>query len=353
MSAVPVDFDLLDQLSTSVLVVTADASIVDMNPATEQLIGTSRRRAVGTSLLERLPCVAEDIKSMINGALEQQISFAQDLTLQGNPTYPEDRVVDCRVTPHEAHSRSHVIVEFSDITRRVRVHRENMLLQQHGASRRMVRQLAHEIKNPLGGIRGAAQLLSRQFDDDADLKRYTEVIVAEVDRLAGLADTLLGPGQQTNKRPVNVHDLLEHVARLVEPQDDASSIELVRAYDPGLPYLTLDRDQIIQAILNIVNNALAVLPAGGTLVLRTRAAANFTIGDRFHRVIASIEIEDNGPGIADEIRDSVFFPLVTSRPDGTGIGLPLAQELVNRHGGLIEFATRPGRTVFYIRLPIQ
>ena len=352
MSALPVvDTELLDQLSTAVMVLTADTVIVDMNPAAEQLVGTSRKMVIGTPLISRIPCVADDLRGMIDAAMSQQISFAQDLTLQGNPMYPEDRTVDCRVTPHETLNRSHVIVELADITRRVRVHRENMLLQQHGASRRMVRQLAHEIKNPLGGIRGAAQLLARQIDD-ADLRRYTDVIVDEVDRLAGLADTLLGPGQQINKRPVNVHDLLEHVARLVESQDEPA-IQLVRAYDPGLPFLALDRDQIIQAILNIVNNALAVLSDGGTLILRTRAVANYTIGARFHRVIASIEIEDDGPGIPDEIRDSVFFPLVTGRQDGTGIGLPLAQEFVNRHDGLIEFSTRPGRTVFCLRLPIE
>ena len=351
MSALPVEADLIDQLSTGVLVVTADAIIVDMNPAAEQLVGTSRNRALGTSLTARIPCVAGDIKDMIRSALAQQVSFAQDLTLQSSPTYPEDRVVDCRVTPHETHSRTKVIVEIADITRRIRVHRENMLLQQHGASRRMVRQLAHEIKNPLGGIRGAAQLLARQIHDES-MARYTDVIVDEVDRLAGLADSLLGPGQQIEKRPVNVHDLLEHVARLVESQGH-SNIKLVRAYDPGLPHLPLDRDQIIQALLNVVNNAIAVMADGGTLVLRSRAVANYNIGDRFHRVIASIEIEDDGPGIPEEIRDSVFFPLVTGRADGTGIGLPLAQEFVNRHDGLIEFSTRPGRTVFYLRLPME
>ncbi len=342
--------NLIDQISTSVLVLTADAEIVDMNPAAEQLLGTSRKQALATSIVDRLPCISSDLRYMIDNALTQQVSFAQDLTLQGNPTYPDDRIVDCRVTPHEVNRSTHVIVEFADITRRLRAQRENMLLQQHGAGRRMVRQLAHEIKNPLGGIRGAAQLLSRQFNDE-ELVRYTDVIVTEVDRLAGLADTLLGPGQTTDKRPTNVHDLLEHVAKLVESQDD-NEIALVRAYDLSLPHLTVDRDQIIQAILNIVNNAVYFLPPGGILTLRTRAIANFVIGDRLHRVIASIEIEDNGPGIDESIRDSVFFPLVTGREGGTGIGLSLAQELVNRHDGLIEFESREGRTVFYFRMPM-
>ncbi|MEM8984143.1 MAG: nitrogen regulation protein NR(II) [Pseudomonadota bacterium] len=351
MSAVPIIDDVLDQLSTAVVVMNADQKIVDMNPAAEMLLGTSRKQALGSALVGHLPSVADELGAMITSAIKQHHSFAQDLTLTANPRFPEDRVVDCRVTPHELRSHQRVIVEFSDITRRIRAHRENMLLQQHGASRRMVRLLAHEIKNPLGGIRGAAQLLSRQVDDE-QLERYTEVIVTEVDRLAGLADTLLGPGQKTEKRPLDVHEILEHVARLVESTDDADDVHVIRAYDTSLPPLTLDRDQIIQAVLNIVNNAIAALPAGGTIVLRTRAVANYNIGPKFHRVIASIEIEDNGPGISEDIRDSIFFPLVTGRSDGTGIGLPLAQELVNRHGGLIEFSTRPQRTVFFIRLPI-
>ncbi|MEM1263466.1 MAG: nitrogen regulation protein NR(II) [Pseudomonadota bacterium] len=350
MSAVPISEDSLDQLSTAVVVMNADQSIVDMNPAAEMLLGTSRKQALGTPLVRHLPSIADELGAMITSAINQHHSFAQDLTLAANPRFPEDRVVDCRITPHESRSQSTVIAEFADITRRIRVHRENMLLQQHGASRRMIRLLAHEIKNPLGGIRGAAQLLARQVDIE-QLQRYTEVIVTEVDRLAGLVDTLLGPGQKTEKRPLDVHEILEHVARLVE-STDSHNVRVIRAYDTSLPPLTLDRDQIIQAVLNIVNNAVAALPDDGTIILRTRAVANYNIGPTFHRVIASIEIEDNGPGISEDIRDSIFFPLVTGRPDGTGIGLPLAQELVNRHDGLIEFSTRPQRTVFYIRLPI-
>ncbi|MDH5617894.1 MAG: nitrogen regulation protein NR(II), partial [Gammaproteobacteria bacterium] len=214
-----------------------------------------------------------------------------------------------------------------------------------------IRQLAHEIKNPLGGIRGAAQLLERQLADP-EQREYTDVIISETDRLAGLVDTLLGPGGPPNKKPVNIHELLEYVVRIVEAED-TRKLTIHRDYDPGLPLIDLDRDQMVQAFLNLVGNAAAALDGQGTITLRSRAVTNFTIGNIRHRVIASIEIEDDGPGIPAELQDTVFYPLVTSKPEGTGLGLPAAQELISRHGGLIEFESRPGRTLFAVRIPLE
>ncbi len=215
----------------------------------------------------------------------------------------------------------------------------------------MIRQLAHEIKNPLGGIRGAAQLLARQLAN-AEQREYTDVVISETDRLAGLVDTLLGPGGPPNKEPLNIHELLEYVVRIVEAEDH-KALTFRRDYDPGLPLIDLDRDQMVQAILNLLRNAVTALEGHGSITLRSRAIMNYTIGNIRHRVIASIEIEDDGPGIPQELQDSVFYPLVTSRPDGTGLGLPAAQELLSRHGGLIEFESRPGRTVFIMRIPLD
>ena len=243
------------------------------------------------------------------------------------------------------------MVELTDVTRRARISRENALLIQHGAGRQMIRQLAHEIKNPLGGIRGAAQLLERQLDTD-ELREYTDVVISETDRLAGLVDTLLGPGGPPNKQPANIHELIEYVVRIIAAEDD-KSLNIVRHYDPGLPLINLDRDQMIQAFLNLVRNAATALDGQGTITLRSRAVTNFTIGDVRHRVIASIEIEDDGPGIPPDLQETVFYPLVTSNPQGTGLGLPAAQELISRHGGLIEFESRPGRTVFMVQIPLD
>jgi two-component system nitrogen regulation sensor histidine kinase GlnL len=276
--------------------------------------------------------------------------YANELRLGPTEVHADERVVDCRVSPLELEDAA-LLVEITDVTRRSRISRENALLIQHGAGRQMIRQLAHEIKNPLGGIRGAAQLLERQLDAD-ELREYTDVVISETDRLAGLVDTLLGPGGPPNKQPANVHELLEYVVRLVEAENPRK-LTFVRDYDPGLPLIDLDRDQVIQALLNLVTNAATALDGQGTITLRSRAVTNFTIGDIRHRVIASIEIEDDGPGIAPAMQDSVFYPLVTGRPDGTGLGLPAAQELLSRHGGLIEFESRPGRTVFFVRIPLQ
>ncbi len=276
--------------------------------------------------------------------------YANEMRLAPTEVHAAERIIDCRVSPVAAGEAS-LLVEITDVTRRSQITRENALLIQHGAGRQMIRQLAHEIKNPLGGIRGAAQLLERQLDDEA-LQEYTQVVINETDRLAGLVDTLLGPGGPPNKQPVNVHELLEYVVRLIEAED-GRALNVRRDYDPGLPLIDLDRDQMIQAFLNVMKNAAAALEGQGTLTLRSRAVTNFTIGNVRHRVIASIEIEDDGPGIPAELQDTVFYPLVTSRPEGTGLGLPAAQELLSRHGGLIEFESRPGRTVFYLHIPLE
>jgi two-component system nitrogen regulation sensor histidine kinase GlnL len=323
--------------------------IVGLNPAAENILGISQRRAQGESLLQLVDDEPE-MRDILTRVVTTGDHYANEMRLAPTEAHNDERIVDCRVSPVEADDAC-LLVEITDVTRRSQISRENALLIQHGAGRQMIRQLAHEIKNPLGGIRGAAQLLERQLDD-AELREYTDVVISETDRLAALVDTLLGPGGPPNKQPVNVHELLEYVIKLIEAEDQRS-LTIRREYDPGLPSIDLDRDQMVQAFLNLVRNALAALEGQGTLTLRSRAVTNFTIGDTRHRVIATIEIEDDGPGIPADMQDSIFYPLVTTRPDGTGLGLPAAQELLSRHGGLIEFESRPGRTVFSIRIPLD
>jgi two-component system nitrogen regulation sensor histidine kinase GlnL len=307
------------------------------------------QRARSESLL-RLVDDEPELRDILSRVLQTGDHYANELRLGPTEVHAEERIVDCRVSPLEGGDAA-LLVEMTDVTRRSKISRENALLIQHGAGRQMIRQLAHEIKNPLGGIRGAAQLLATQLSDD-ELTEYTDVVISETDRLAALVDTLLGPGGPPNKQPVNVHELLEYVVRIIEAEGQ-KSIVFKRDYDPGLPTINLDRDQIVQAFLNLVRNAAAALDGQGTITLKSRAVTNFTIGDTRHSVIASIEIADDGPGIPVDMQDSVFYPLVTSRPEGTGLGLPAAQELLSRHGGLIEFESRPGRTVFFVRIPLQ
>jgi two-component system nitrogen regulation sensor histidine kinase GlnL len=340
---------ILDSLSSGVILVDDSLLIVDLNPAAENILGISVQRARGESLL-RLVDDEPELRDILGRVLSTGDHYANELTLGPTEVHAQERVVDCRVSPLEIGATA-LLIEMTDVTRRAKISRENALLIQHGAGRQMIRQLAHEIKNPLGGIRGAAQLLAKQLDDE-ELTEYTDVVISETDRLAGLVDTLLGPGGPPNKQPVNVHELLEYVVRIIEAEGQ-KSIVFNREYDPGLPNINLDRDQIVQAFLNLVRNAAAALDGQGTITLKSRAVTNFTIGDTRHSVIASIEIEDDGPGIPADMQDSVFYPLVTSRPEGTGLGLPAAQELLSRHGGLIEFESRPGRTVFLMRIPLQ
>ncbi|MDH3333186.1 MAG: nitrogen regulation protein NR(II) [Gammaproteobacteria bacterium] len=340
---------MLDSLSAGVILLDEHLLIVDLNPAAENILGISSRRARGQSLLQLVDDEPE-MREILSRVAVTGDHYANEIRLAPTEVHSEERIIDCHVSPVEI-DNARLLVEVTDVTRRMQISRENALLIQHGAGRQMIRQLAHEIKNPLGGIRGAAQLLERQLDDP-ELHEYTDVVISETDRLAGLVDTLLGPGGPPNKQPVNVHELLEYVVRIIEAEDDRK-LTITRDYDPGLPLIDLDRDQMVQAFLNLMRNAAAALDGQGTITLRSRAVTNFTIGDVRHRVIASLEIEDDGPGIPKDMQDSVFYPLVTSRPDGTGLGLPAAQELISRHGGLIEFDSRPGRTVFIMRIPLD
>lgn len=340
---------VLESLSSGVVLLDEHLLIVALNPSAENILGISQNRARGEALLQLVDDEPE-MRDILARVAATGDHYANEMRLAPTEVHKDERIVECRVSPLQSGDAT-LLVEITDVTRRSQISRENALLIQHGAGRQMIRQLAHEIKNPLGGIRGAAQLLERQLDDK-DLREYTDVVISETDRLAALVDTLLGPGGPSNKQPVNVHELLEYVVRLVEAEDQRS-LTIRRDYDPGLPSIDLDRDQMVQAFLNLVRNAIAALDGQGALTLRSRAITNYTIGNVRHRVIASIEIEDDGPGIPVQLQDSVFYPLVTSRPEGTGLGLPAAQELLSRHNGLIEFESRPGRTVFFMRIPLD
>lgn len=323
--------------------------IVGLNPAAENILGISARRAYGESL-QRLVDDEPELRDILSRALATGDQYAMELRLGPTEVHADERIVDCHVSPIVSQEAS-LLIEMTDVTRRARISRENTLLIQYGAGRQMIRRLAHEIKNPSGGIRGAAQLLERQLVDD-ELKEYTQVVISETDRLAGLVDTLLGPGGPPNKQPVNAHELIEYVVKIVAAEV-GKGVKIERDYDPGLPQISLDRDQLVQALLNLLQNAATALDGQGPITVRSRAVTNFTIGNTHHRVIASIEIEDDGPGIPMELQGSVFYPLVTGNPQGTGLGLQTAQELVSGHGGLIEFDSRPGRTVFYVRIPLE
>jgi len=343
---------ILDSLTTSVLLVDRKHEVVHLNVAAESLLGVSRNQVLGRPLAELLRG-ADFVGEMIERVIETARPHSRrelPIRAAGNDA---DLIVDCTVSLFEESGASEaLLIELSDATQHQRISRENALLAQVGGNRLMIRQLAHEIKNPLGGLRGAAQLLERELSDPG-LREYTTVIINESDRLTTLVDTLLGPGHAPRKQVLNIHELLQHVWQLLKLEAPLT-VKVDRDYDPSLPTIKVDRDQIIQAMLNLGRNALqAFLPQGGRIVLRTRVLTHVYIGTKRHRLVASVQFEDNGPGVPDHLRDTLFYPLVTGRSDGTGLGLAVAQDLVSRHDGLIEFESRPGRTVFTVLLPFD
>jgi two-component system nitrogen regulation sensor histidine kinase GlnL len=242
-------------------------------------------------------------------------------------------------------------LELVQLDRHLRISQDEQWLSQHSAARKMIRGLAHEIKNPLGGLRGAAQLLDGELREEG-LKEYTRIIIAEADRLHKLVDRMLGPNNRLHKQEINIHEILEHVRNLVLAEAPGG-IELIRDYDPSLPWLWGDRDLLIQAVLNIVRNALQSLGDSGRITLRTRILHKFTIDHTRHRLVIRADIMDNGPGIPEPLQDTLFYPMVTGRDEGTGLGLTIAQTLINQHRGLIECQSRPGHTVFTVLLPVE
>jgi two-component system nitrogen regulation sensor histidine kinase GlnL len=343
---------ILDSLTTSVVLVDTQQNVLHLNAAAETLLGASRNQSQARPLSELLRG-GELLAEMIDRVIETQRAHSRRELPLRPAAVDSELVVDCTVSPFDEMG---LLIELSDATQHQRITRENALLAQVGGSRLMIRQLAHEIKNPLGGLRGAAQLLERQLSDET-MREYTSVIISEADRLKTLVDTLLGPGHAPRKQLINVHELVQHVWQLLK-LEAPPTVKIERDYDPSLPSIQLDRDQVIQAMLNLGRNALQALGAhrgahNGRVMLRTRAQTHVYIGKRRHRLVACVQFEDDGPGVPEHLRDTLFYPLVTGRSDGTGLGLAVAQDLVSRHDGLIEFESRPGRTIFTILLPFE
>lgn len=340
---------VLDGLTMAVICLDHSLSVTALNSACENLFGVSRRHALNLPLAEGVPHFSPHLDRLM-AALNAGTGFIdRELSLQkfGDPAI----TVDCTVTPMMVAGRPGLLIEVLPLDRQLRISRDELLLAQHQASRELIRGLAHEIKNPLGGIRGAAQLLEREFPDSAH-QEYTGVIIREVDRLQNLVNRLLGPNRLPQKAPLNVHEVLEHVRQLVQAEAPPD-IVFLRDYDPSIPDLVADREQLIQAILNVVRNALQAVGSDGNIVLRSRTKRQFTIGGTRHKLVIQIEVEDDGPGIPAAMIEKIFYPMITTRAEGTGLGLPIAQYLIHSHGGLIECRSRSGCTVFTFYLPLE
>ena len=322
-----------------------------MNPSAETLLDTSMQAARGAPLSDFV--AAGELLEAIERVLDTGAPLTEralPITLHAGQT----RVVDCTLTPIAATRHAPtptVLVELVQLDRHRQISREERVLTQIAYARNLLRRLGHEIRNPLGGLRGAAQLLESELPDPA-LREYTRVIIREADRLVNLVDRMVGSRRPPRMERVNVHEVTERVRALVNAETPAS-ISVERDYDPSIPDLYGDPELLIQAMLNIARNAVQALGESGRIVLRTRVQRRINIGARHHRLLCRIEVSDDGPGIPDDLVDSMFYPLVSGRDGGAGLGLSIAQSLVYEHGGIIECASRPGDTTFSILLPVD
>jgi two-component system, NtrC family, nitrogen regulation sensor histidine kinase GlnL len=341
---------LLENLTTAVILLDEGLRLGYLNPSAEMLFEISLRRAQGLSI-DAL--VRND--ATLRTRLEESLRSGRPFTEREHVlhlVHDREATVDLTVTPvTETHRARRLLVELVHVDRQLRISREENLLSQQAATRALVRGLAHEIKNPLGGLRGAAQLLERELPDPA-LHEYTRVIIGEADRLQALVDRMLGPSNVPRKLPLNVHEVLEHVHRLIAAEAPAE-VRIESDYDPSIPELVADRDLLVQAVLNIARNALQAVGESGSIMFRTRVLRQYTVGQVRHKLVVRIQIIDSGPGIPEEIRERVFYPMVSGRDGGTGLGLSIAQSLINQHGGLIECTSRPGKTVFSLLIPLE
>ncbi|MEE9561303.1 MAG: nitrogen regulation protein NR(II) [Acidiferrobacterales bacterium] len=341
---------ILDNLATAVLIFDRRLRLVFMNPAGEMLFEVSAGKVVGRTVGELLPKSRRLVR-----ALQHTLTRGSPFTARGVPlALPGTQriTVDCTVSKlSDDPGAGELLVELTQVDRLLRLANEQQMLQSQTANRAMIEGLAHEIKNPLGGLRGAAQLLERELPNGS-LKDYTGIIMEEADRLRALVDRMVGPNQPLARVPTNLHQILEHVRNLILAEH-APGIHIERIYDPSLPDLRADPDQLIQAVLNVVRNAVEAMNARGRISLRTGVERRFTIGQKSHRLVLRADIEDEGPGIAPELLDRIFYPMVTGKAQGSGLGLSIANDIISKHGGLIECNSQPGKTVFSIYLPLE
>lgn len=345
-------FQSLDLLATLVAVVSSSGTVLYANAALEDALGMSRRSITGSPLQDCFtePTLLENALSGARGNEFAALRYDAFLKRAAHEPLPVHVVVAQTETGGE------VIVELLPLEQQTRQEREERLIDQAQANKELIRNLAHEIKNPLGGIRGAAQLLQMDLESK-ELIEYTQVIIHEADRLQSLVDRLLAP----HRRPhvvgdVNIHEVCERVRSLILAEFPRG-LKVRRDYDASIPEFRGDREQLIQAVLNISHNAAQALSAEiakgeGEIIFRTRVGRQVTFGKQRYKLALELHVIDNGPGVPDSIKDRIFFPLVSGRDGGSGLGLTLAQTFVQQHHGLIECESVPGRTDFKILIPL-
>ncbi|GAB4087900.1 nitrogen regulation protein NR(II) [Hydrogenophaga soli] len=351
-AAVASKFHALDLLATLVAVVDLNGAILFVNAALEDALGLSRRSVAEAQLSQFFAEPAQLANALEGVKVNEFAALRYDAWLRSHHRDP----LPVHVVVAQTEVEGEVVVELLPLEQQSRQDREDRLIGQAQANKELIRNLAHEIKNPLGGIRGAAQLLQMELES-RELIEYTQVIIHEADRLQTLVDRLLAP----HRRPhvvgdVNIHEVCERVRSLILAEFP-KGLRVVRDYDTSLPEFRGDREQLIQAVLNIAHNAAQALGAriaqgDASITFRSRVARQVTFGKQRYRLALELHVIDNGPGVPDSIKDRIFYPLVSGREGGSGLGLTLAQTFVQQHHGLIECDSQPGRTDFKILIPL-
>ncbi len=341
---------ILDSLNSSVICLSDELIIHRVNATAQVFFDTSASVLVGRPISSLFDAQAENslLRSLERCRAEHHQITEHEATL--HLANGKSLTTDYSIHPLDDADHSRLLLEIQPIDRHLEIARDGQRAIQQMASQQLARGMAHEIKNPLGGIRGAAQLLESEIDRP-ELKEYTEVIIREVDRLQSLLNDMLGPNRRIQKAPLNILEVLERVGSLVLAE--YPGIRITRDYDPSIPELPADKDQLIQAFLNMARNAAQAMNGAGEIRFRTRISQQHTIGTRRYRHVVEIGIIDHGPGIDPEVQENIFLPMVTSKADGSGLGLPIAQQIIFGHDGIIQCHSSRDRTEFITLLPLE
>ncbi len=341
---------ILAHLNQAILLFDSQLILIFINTAGEVLLADSAKHLLGLSANK----IFKSSNSAILIDLQQCLAMNEALVDRelNLDHLNQTIIVNFSATPlTEKGKISEILVELQQVDRQLRMSKEEQVFTQQNLTRLLVKGLAHEIKNPLGGIRGAAQLLDFELEDP-EQKEYTQIIIQESDRLKSLMDKMLGPNKPAKKDSLNIHEVLERVRHLVNVEPN-NRITIETDYDPSIPELKADKNQLIQAVLNIVQNAVQAMKHNGKITLKSRILRHVTVGRKRYKLTAKVDIIDNGPGIESNLKSQIFYPMVTGRAEGTGLGLSIAQSLINQHNGLIECESEPGNTIFSIYLPLE
>ena len=342
---------IVEGMSTVTLLFNADLNLEYINPAGEMLFEQSAGHMVGLPFVD----LVQNRDELTPSKWIDEIKLGQSFTRHEVPlvlSFEKEVTVNLTILPLiDSTEKKGYLLEIIPVERWLRITRDEQRAEQQEVTQEILRGLSHEIKNPLGGLRGAAQLLESELPNK-DLKEYTQVIISEADRLQALVNRILGPAGMPKFKDVNIHEVLELVRSLIRIEVK-EGIVIHRDYDPSVPDVKADHDMLIQALLNIARNACEALKGKGNITFRTRVVRKYTIGIQKHKLVACIEVIDDGPGIPADIREKIFFPMVTSRAEGSGLGLSISQSLIQQHDGLIECQSEPGKTVFSVILPIN